>query len=161
MFNRKIRSGVRSPLLAILLIAAFAGTAIATSASGFIATPLSRGTLGDPVQYNLGAIKFQTKAAVDVATATVTIAPLGSSGWHSHPGIVFVTVKQGTVTFYDQACEASDHGAGSAFIEATGDGPGLARNESSSVTAIVYVTYVVPTGVALRINEANPGCPQN
>jgi quercetin dioxygenase-like cupin family protein len=159
--NSKIHSAIRSPLLAFLLIATFAGTALATGASGFTSTLLSRGTMSDSVQYNLGAIKFQTKAAVDVATATVTIDPLGSSGWHSHPGIVFVTVKQGTVTFYDQSCAPSVHGAGTVFIEATGDGPGLARNESSSVTAIAYVTYIVPIGVALRISEANPGCPQN
>jgi len=161
MLNRKIRSALRSQLLAVVLIATFAGTALATTPSGFAATLLSRGSLAGPVQFNLGDIKFQTKDDVDVATGTVTISPLGSSGWHSHPGIVIVTVKVGTVTFYDQWCAPTVHGAGTVFIEATGDGPGLARNESTTDNAIVYVTYVVPTGVALRINEANPGCLQN
>lgn len=145
-------SAIRSPLLALALIAVFAGTALATDPnSGFVGTPLSRGTLSEPVHFNTGAVKFQTKGSVDVATATVAIAVGGSSGWHTHPGIVLVTVKAGggSVTFYDQTCAPTVHPAGTTFVEADGDGPGLARNESA-IAAVVYVTYIVPTGAALR-----------
>ncbi len=158
MTSRKMRSALRSPLLALFLVAVFAGTAIATSASGFVGTPLSRVTMSEPVHFNTGAVKFQTKAAVDVATATVTVAPGGTSGWHSHPGIVIVSVKTGSVTRYDQTCAGTVHGAGTAFVETAGDGPGMVLNLSPTDVAVLYVTYVVPTGAALRIDEANPGC---
>ena len=156
MTNRKLRSALRSPLLALVLVAVFAGTAVATGASGFGVTPLSRVTMSEPVHYNTGAVKFQTKAAVDVATATVTVLPGGSSGWHSHPGIVIVSVKTGSITFYDQTCVGTVHGAGTAFIEAAGDGPGMARNESATENAVLYVTYVVPTTAILRHDEDSP-----
>ena len=36
---------------------------------------------------------------------------------------------------------------------------GLARNESTTNPAVVYVTYIVPVGAALRIDQPDPGCP--
>ena len=137
------------------------GTVLATGAINFVGTPLSRGTLAENVQFNTGEVKLQTKGAVDFATSSVAISPLGSSGWHEHPGVVLVTVKLGTVTFYDQNCVPTIHATGTSFVEAAGDGPGLARNESATDPAMVYATYIVPTGAALRIDTPNPGCPQN
>lgn len=161
MNSRKIRSLLHSPALAVALVAVFAGTALATDAnSGFSATRLARGTISGPVQFNIGEVKLQTKADVDVVTATVTITPGGSSGWHTHPGIVLVTVKLGSVTLYHGSCSPTVHGPGSVFIETAEGGPGLARNEGST-DAVLYVTYLVPTGAAVRIDQENPGCPQN
>src|SRR5438876_383731 len=76
--------------------------------------------------------------------------------------IAFVTVLAGTVTFYDDQCVGTTHPAGSSFVESGGD-TGLAHNESD-VGAVIYVTYLVPTGTpnsGLRIDQANPGCPQS
>ena len=160
MKNKKIRSAIRSPLLALALVAVFAGTALATGAVGFgPAVPVANGTITGSVHYNTGAVKFQTKGPVDVKTVSITIIPGGTSGWHSHPGVVLVTVKAGTVTFYDQTCTATTHSIHSSFVEAAGDGPGLGRNEGT-VDATIIVTFIVPAGTtALRINEDNPGCP--
>ena len=157
-----IRRAVRSPLLAIALVVVFAGTALATDGSGFHGAILARGTAGDLVQFNTGEIKFQTKAAIVIVTATVNLDAHATSGWHSHPGVVLVTVKSGTVTFYDAQCVATVHPTGTSFIE-SGDDPGLARNESDA-GATIYVTYIVPDGTpnsGLRINQANPDCPQS
>jgi hypothetical protein len=153
-----MRKAIRSPLLAVALIVVFAATALATTASGFSSVLQSRGPLSGAVHYNTGAVKFQTKGSVDVAHATATFLPGGNSGWHEHPGIVLVTVKEGTVTFYDETCSATIHATGTSFVEAAGDGPGLARNESASVTAIVNVTYIVPHGVGLRIDTPVAPC---
>lgn len=160
--NRKnIHAAIRSPLLALALIAVFAGTALATPASNFVGTVTSRATLSADVHFNTDAVKFQTKDPVDFVTATVNIAALGSSGWHWHPGVVLVSVVSGSVTFYEANCVGTIHAAGSAFVE-SGDSPGLARNESSTTPAVVYVTYLVPAGTtALRVDAANPGCPQS
>ncbi|HEY8238432.1 MAG TPA: hypothetical protein VIF63_03265 [Candidatus Limnocylindrales bacterium] len=158
--SRRMRV-TRSASLAMLMLAVVVGTAFATGASGFRGTPLARGTTAGPMHFNVGDIKFQTKAPVDFAHATVTIDPLGSSGWHSHPGVVLVTVSAGTVTFYDADCSFNTYPVGSSFVESNGT-TGLARNESASVTAVVYVTYIVPAGApALRIDQPNPGCAQS
>ena len=122
---------LRSPLLALALIVLFAGTALATAPSGFVGTLTSRATLSDTVDVGTGAIKFKTKRAVDFVTATVNFDAPSSSGWHSHPGIVLVSVVSGSVVFYDSNCVATVHPAGSSFVE-SGHRAGLARNESTT-----------------------------
>ena len=155
--SRRLRA-TRSASLATVLLACLVGTVLATGAGGFHGTPLARGTTGGPMQFNVGDIKFEAKASVDFAYATVTIDPLGSSGWHSHPGVVLVTVGSGTVTFYSADCSFNTYGAGASFVESNG-ATGLARNESATTPAVVYVTYIVPAGApALRIDQPNPGC---
>jgi quercetin dioxygenase-like cupin family protein len=155
------RRVLRSPLLALVLTAVFAGTALATAASGFHASIQSRGTNAPSVEYNTGAVKFQTKGPVDFVNASVTIDPLGSSGWHRHPGVVLVTVTSGSLTVYNAQCSATVQATGSAFTE-SGLSPLLVLNESSTTAATVTVTYLVPAGTtALRIDSPNPGCAQS
>jgi quercetin dioxygenase-like cupin family protein len=157
-----IRRAIRGPILAAAFGLVFAGTALATGATGFHPTIFARGTLAAPVQTNMGFIKFQTKDAIDVVTASVTLDAHASSGWHSHPGVVLVTVVTGTVTFYDDQCAAATHPAGTSFVESDG-ATGLARNESDTAASI-YVVYLVPSGTpnsGLRIDQPNPGCPQS
>jgi len=102
-----------------------------------------------------------TKGAVIFRTAQNTIVPGGSSGWHSHPGIVLVTVKVGTVTFYSADCSLNVYPAGTSFVEREGDGPGLARNEGT-VDAIVVATFIdFPGTTVFRVGEDNPGCPES
>ena len=203
--RKRTRTALSSPLLALALIAVFAGTAVATVATGFVGTPVARGTMSGTVQINTGvdytkaiatlktyisnlsavkaptqaqinalktytdrladlrtrpqtAINLQSKGSVDVANVTVNVAPGGDSGWHTHPGIVFVTVKSGTITFYNQTCVGTVHAAGTSFTEANGNGPGMARNESTTVPVELVVTYVVPTGAALRIDTPVAPC---
>ncbi|HUQ79194.1 MAG TPA: hypothetical protein VM427_10050 [Patescibacteria group bacterium] len=155
-----MRKALRSPVLAVVLVIVFAGTALATAPSGLSAAILSRGTVAENVHFNTGDIKFQTKADVDLVTQTITFAAGATSGWHAHPGVVLVTVASGSLTRYDGNCSSTTYTAGSAqsaFIE-SGDHAGLVRNETASA-AVVYVTYVVPSGTgALRIDKVNPGC---
>lgn len=162
MFNTMYRNAIRGPVLAIALVVVVAGTALATGASGFHSAILAHGTLGGPVQTNMGVVKFQTKGDIDIVSATVNLDAHASSGWHSHPGIVLVTVLSGAVTFYNDQCASTVHAAGTSFVESDG-AIGLAHNESDT-GAVIYVTYLVPAGTpnsGLRIDQANPGCPQS
>ena len=163
MNSTSMHKAIRSPVLALALIVVFAGTVLATTSSGFHPQILSRGTLSHPVHFNTGAVKFKTKGSVDFVTATVTIDALGSSGWHRHPGVVLVTVATGSLVEYDEHCAATVHAAGSSFVE-SGDEPTLVRNESTTTSAVVYVTYIVRTRTpnsGLRVDKSNPGCPQS
>jgi quercetin dioxygenase-like cupin family protein len=153
---------IRSPLLALALTVVFGGTVLATVSTGFHPTILSRGTISERVHANTSAIKLKTKGSVDVVTLTVTFDAPGSSGWHAHPGVVLVTVVSGSLVVYDDDCRGTVYAAGSAFVE-SGHEAGLVRNESTTTLAVVNVTQIVPAGTpntGLRIDKANPGCPQ-
>ena len=158
-----MRKAIRSPMLAVALIALAAGTAGATPGSGAVGTIVSRGVATERVHFNTGEVKVQTKAPVAIINQTIAFAAPSTVGWHAHPGVVLVTVTSGSLTRYDDTCSPTVYPTGSAFME-SGDHPGLVRNESTTVTASVNVTYLVPEGVQnnqLRIDKANPGCPQS
>ena len=106
-------------------------------------------------------MELKAKPGFDLAVQTITFQPGGQSGWHSHPGPVFIQVVSGTMTFYeshDPDCSPVVRTAGQGFLD-YGDHAHIARNESASVAQNV-VTYFAPAGVALRVDEPNPGnCP--
>lgn len=157
-----MRRAIRIPLLALALIALVTGTVGATPGAGLTGVIVSRGVATERVHFNTGEVKVQTKAPVKIVNQTIVWAAPSTSGWHSHPGVVLVTVTSGTLTRYDAHCARTVYPTGSAFME-SGDHAGLVRNESTTIAASVNVTYLVPAGVqdaGLRINEANPGCPQ-
>jgi quercetin dioxygenase-like cupin family protein len=157
-----MRRSIRKPLLPLIVfigLVGLAGAAIATPAVGFNGTVLSRATLSESVNFNTGEVKLKTKGAVDITHQTITIDPGATSGWHTHPGVVLVTVKQGSLVRYDAHCAATSVAAGSAFAE-SGDHAGLVRNEGTT-TVVVYVTYITPVGAALRVDAPNPGCPHD
>jgi quercetin dioxygenase-like cupin family protein len=109
-------------------------------------------------------ITVSATSASDISMQTITVDPGGSTGWHSHPGPVFVAVKSGTLTMHDAgatSCTSQPYSAGQGFVEP----PGMVqvgRNEGST-PAELYVTYLaVPVGAELRIDQQNPGganCP--
>lgn len=158
-----MRKSIHVPLLATVLVLAVAGTALATAASNFQGTITSRATVSHSIKAKTHEIKLKTKGPVDFVTATVNIAPGGTSGWHSHPGVVLVSVISGSLVFYDRHCKATVQAAGSGFVE-SGNRAGLVRNESTTTPAVVYATYIVPAGTpnaSLRVDLPNPGCPQS
>jgi hypothetical protein len=104
--------------------------------------------------------RVQVKATpnLDVAVQVIDFDPGGQSGWHSHPGPVFISVVEGTMTFYesdDPDCEPVVRTAGQGFLD-VGDHPHIARNESLA-PARNMVTYFAPPGAPLRFDAPNPG----
>ena len=147
-------------MLAVVTALAVVGTALATSGSVAVTT-FVRATIDgnkphDGVKaYSGNDVKLQTKGATDVAMQTITSPPGGSSGWHSHPGVVLVAVQSGTVTLYDADCHTKQYGPGQAFVE-IGDDAMLVRNNTTS-NAVLYVTLIVPkSATLLRIDKPQP-----
>ena len=119
-----------------------AAAAIATPSSGLGSEILGRVTMEDRLKVNRSGIAVRTTKPVEVVTQKVTLAPGGTTGWHSHPGINFVSVVQGALTSYDVSCRSRAIPAGSGFSHSTRD-VHVARNEGSTA-AIFFVTYVKP-----------------
>jgi quercetin dioxygenase-like cupin family protein len=148
-------------MLAVIVGLAVVGTALATLPSGIAVTTFVRATLsaskphGGVKAYSGDQVKLHTKGATDVAVQTITSPPGGSSGWHSHPGVVLVAVQSGTVTVYDADCHTTQYGPGQAFVE-VGDDAVLVRNNTTS-NAVLYVSLIVPkSATSLRVDAPQP-----
>jgi hypothetical protein len=140
-----------------------------TASSGSQSTLLGRATFGDvndeifKVKRITGdwQVELKAKSTLDVAVQRIVFQPGGQSGWHTHPGPVFIQVVSGTMTFYesdDPNCEPIVRSAGQAYLD-VGEHAHIARNETGT-TAENLVTYLVPPGAALRIDGDAPGnCP--
>src|SRR5574341_1091376 len=157
-------------LLVGIILAATSWAALlwATAGSGTSSTLLGRGTFdGFKVTRETVTptgwleVEIEAKPSLDVATQVITFQPGGHSGWHSHPGPVFISVVSGTMTFYssdDPTCTPIVKTMGQGFLD-TGEHAHIARNESGA-PAVNLVTYFAPVGAPLRIDQPNPGnCP--
>ena len=86
-----------------------AGSALGTPGVGVIGAPiLARGTLERRTATTATTtgqaerpVKIELHKPSDAIVQQVTIAPGGSTGWHSHPGPAIVIVKSGSLTLYD------------------------------------------------------------
>jgi quercetin dioxygenase-like cupin family protein len=139
------------------LAAIVAGSALATPGGGITdVVNLVQARTTEGVHAKSDGVKLAAKGPVDVFFQGATFQPGGTSGWHSHSGIVLLAVESGEVTRYDRKCRATTYGAGEAFVE-HGDHPVLVRNEGAQ-PARIYVAYVLPDASLRRIDEPNPGC---
>lgn len=162
---KKMRGNTVKWAAAILGVAAIATYAMMTRAepaSGVTPTLIGRGTY-DRFKINIapGQAPFefmaQAKPAVDMVVQTHDYGVGATTGWHTHPGPVFITVIQGQLTFYerdDPTCSPTVYSAGEGFVD-TGHGH-IGRNESGAPAKDVTVA-IAPVGGAFRTDLPAPG----
>lgn len=140
-----------------------------TLSSGSQSTLLGRATFADPsdptfkVKRISGDWHAEVKATpnLDIAVQRIVFQPGGQSGWHRHPGPVFIEVVSGTMTFYmsdDPTCTPMVRSAGQGYLD-VGEHAHIARNESGAPAENIVI-YLAPQAAALRIDAPDPGnCP--
>jgi hypothetical protein len=149
----------------LLGLLAIAGAALATPGIGVLSAPVhARGTIeGDEpirrVGWNLFLQSFRRGDSTDVVTQQITIAPGGTTGWHGHPGPVFVTVKSGALTIVyadDPTCQGTTYTAGQSFID-FGNVTVHTALSSGPTPLELWATYLVPgtPGAPFRIDSPN------
>ena len=168
-----MKTKVLLALLPIVVVAVYAGSVMATPATGVTTTILAKATVGDlnlsgravtnpagpgrtPPAVWLASIR--TLGASDLYVVDNKIAPGGDTGWHSHPGPSLVFVVAGTVTNYmsdDPACAPHTYSAGSSFVDSGGSDTHIIRNQGT-VTAETIAVQFLPTGATRRIDEPTP-----
>ncbi len=145
------------------------GVALATPASaGFVSEILGRSfferirvstAYGDDDVVTANLVKILAKDPSDVYMVRNTVAPGAGSGWHTHPGPSVVMVTSGTASVYDgedPSCTPVTYPAGTGFIDAGGTHVHLVRN-AGAAPLVTVAFQIMPTGVARRIDVANPG----
>ena len=148
-------------LTALLALAAFVAVTRAEPPSGVTATVLARGTYdsfnvrSDP-QGPIDDIRAHSKSPIDIVVRRHDYAANSTTGWHSHPGPVFITVTQGTLTFYerdDPTCTPHVVSAGQGYVD-TGRGH-IGRNETDQ-PAQDFSVILAPVGGVFRTNLDAP-----
>jgi quercetin dioxygenase-like cupin family protein len=79
----------------------------------------------------------------------------GHNGWHSHPGLVAVTVTSGTIIWYDANCRATTYHAGDSWVE------GSQRHAFSVVGNVgvqLTAVFITAKGEPYRIDQQPPAC---
>jgi quercetin dioxygenase-like cupin family protein len=160
------RSGSRRACGIAIAVAAYSITLLATPGMGYLFNYFSRATYVASMIHEGAHLpgwnaQIDVEGDTDVVQQDVALAPGGFSGWHSHPGPVFITVKTGTATFYnadDPTCSPVTYPAGSAFIEPAGVHHFLLNAGSTNLELLD--TYLVPKGMATRQEQLPPPqCP--
>jgi len=157
-------------LVVVLCVGAYGGTVLATTQSGVSTTIEAKSTFGrldlrgfaftPGARPPLWLAHISTFGASDVYVVDNTIAPGGTTGWHSHPGPSLIHVVAGTVTNYEaRGCTSRVYTAGTGFVDPGGSSVHMLRNEGS-VPAETIAMQFLPKGAARRIDEPAPvNCP--
>ena len=142
----------------------FAAPALATPGSGFVPSPIVSGNFGT-LSINTSKDKtdkwgliLKTLDSTDISSDRLTVQAGGYSGWHAHPGPVFVTVTQGSIVWYngsDPLCTGKPYSAGQSFIEDAY----VTHNATSETGAEFIAIAIKPVGFpgpAFRLNRDKP-----
>lgn len=150
--------------LGLCVLSPLAAIAWGSPARGVTPTLIARGTY-EPFKVmsdNQGPVDFQakSKSPMDVVVRRHSYAPGGYTGWHSHPGPVFITVLSGELTFYEYAggrCRKVTLTATPTFKPGyVDDGRGhFVRNESGAPAEDLSV-IMAPTNAAPFRGELDP-----
>ena len=152
-------------IVVLLTLASLVSVTMASPATGVQPTLLARGAYedfkvksvkGSPVEFDVKA-----KSVVDVVVRKHDYAVGSHTGWHSHPGPVFISVTEGTLTYYlydDPTCTPHVVAKGSGFVD---DGRGhMVRNESGHAAQDVSVIIAPPAPALFRgeLDAPSPNC---
>jgi quercetin dioxygenase-like cupin family protein len=158
------RLGVAA-IAALVSFAAFVAITKASPPSGVTPTILARGTFepfnvrSDP-HGPIDDFRAHSTGPIDIVVRQHDYAAGSSTGWHQHPGPIFITVTKGALTYYeydDPTCTPHVVTAGHGFVD-TGDGHEV-RNESGQPAQDISV-ITAPVGAAFRteLPAPNPNC---
>jgi quercetin dioxygenase-like cupin family protein len=150
---------------ALVALASLVPTASAEPASGVHPTVLARGTYpGFNVRSEpagpIADFRAHSTEAIDIIVRQHDYDPHSTTGWHKHPGPVFITVTLGTLTYYeydDPTCTPHVVTAGHGFVD-SGNGH-VVRNETDLPAQDISV-ITAPVGGTFRTNltAPNPYC---
>jgi quercetin dioxygenase-like cupin family protein len=119
-------------------------------AQGATAVPLA-----EKISVGGWTLHLEDKGQSEFYFQDLVLAPSGRTGWHAHPGLLLITIKEGSVEWYDHNCGKRTYAAGQSFTEAAephnvvNPGPGNAH---------LLIAYIVKKGEPRRSESEQPKC---
>ena len=98
------------------------------------------------------SLKTEGPSTVTIQDAAFTAG--GQNGWHSHPGIVIVTMISGSIEWYDANCKTTTYNAGDSWVE--GGQPHAFKVLSNG--AHLSAVFVTAQGQVTRTDQPAPAC---
>ena len=150
-------------LLCVMLAGGYVIKVWGSPANGVTRILVGRGTYDRfmvNTDENQAPFQYIAKAqpAIDMEVDTHIYAPLASTGWHKHPGPVYITVTSGELTFYeydDPTCSPHVYKAGEGFVDYGNGHIGINHDPNKSASDVtVAITYV---GGPFRTELPAPG----
>ena len=152
-------------LAGLLTACAFGGMALkfarATPGSGIMTTILTGPTMFDDIHAMSHTpdhtAVINTRGVSDVYIVHNKIAPGGRTGWHSHPGVSFVTVKSGVATEYhgdDPTGTPSVYPAGTGLVEEAGRVHQFVNEGTTDLELVAFQLLLF--GATRRIDQPAP-----
>jgi hypothetical protein len=171
--RRRAMKWITAFLCLLVVSVVYRGITWAGPAQGVTPTLIGRATFGrfkvktNPPefegQHNNSQVPLdfmaQAKPGMDMVIRTFDYLPGSTTGWHTHPGPVFINIVRGTVTFYeldDPTCTPKVVTAGQGYVD-RGHGH-IGRNETGLPAQDVTIS-IVPVGeTQLRQNIQGKYC---
>jgi quercetin dioxygenase-like cupin family protein len=100
-------------------------------------------------------VHLEDKGQSEFYFQDVVLGPQGRSGWHTHPGLLLITVKEGSVDWYDKDCNKCTYRAGQSFTE--GAEPHNVLNPGPG-NAHLLGAYIIKKGEPRRSESQQPKC---
>ena len=158
------RNKLKLTLAGIVIAGALGGAALrlawATPGAGAASAVLSGAVLLDEIdtkgETDTHEVEIKASGQWEMRVIRFRFEPGGHTGWHSHPGPVFVMVTAGTLTFYraDDPDNPIEYPAGTGFVE-DARRVHLAANEGD-VDLELDAFLLIPLGEPARIDEPGP-----
>jgi len=152
----------------VLVACVIAGVAMATPTIGaWFNVILSTGTVNQDVHTQAHVAlpgtdegfnaELETEGAANFIVQEVKFSPGGTTGWHTHPGILLLSLAadSGPIDWYDANCVKHVYNAGDSWTEGTKLHDVV---NNSSFDAHFVVTYVVAKGLNKRTDQPAPAC---
>jgi quercetin dioxygenase-like cupin family protein len=99
------------------------------------------------------SLKSEGPSTISIQDAAYGVG--GHNGWHSHPGLVAVTLISGSIQWFDADCKETIYNAGDSWTE----GSQLHYFRVIGTTGIhATAFFTTAQGAALRTDEPAPAC---
>jgi quercetin dioxygenase-like cupin family protein len=100
-------------------------------------------------------VSLRTEGPSTISTQDAAYGVGGVNGWHSHPGMVAVTLISGSIQWFDENCVETDYTAGDSWTE----GSKLHYFRVVGKGGIhLSAFFITAQGAGLRTDESAPDC---
>jgi hypothetical protein len=168
-------------VLCVLTVSTYAIVTRASSATGVTRTLIGRGTFdsfmvntardqtlnpADPAQkpfeyIAMGRSLGNSEPAIDAEVDTHDYRPLASTGWHKHPGPVYITVTSGQLTFYeydDPTCSPKVYSKGQGFVDYGRGHIGINQDPNNPASDVTVAITSVGGSFRTELSAPGPYC---